>query len=130
MGPAACSRPNISKNKLKFFADVKEAVAFGDGRDFVAVMLNIDLTSVANWAERNNISYGSYQELASHPKIYEMMAAHVDKVNRDLAAEDPGSPSARSAASSSSTRSSTPTTASSRARRRCAGASSPSGMRR
>ena len=80
--------PKYIENKLKFFADVKEAVAFGDGRDFVAVMLNIDLTSVANWAERNNISYGSYQELAGHPKIYEMMAAHVDKVNRDLAAED------------------------------------------
>jgi long-chain acyl-CoA synthetase len=33
-------------------------------RDFVAVFLNIDLTAVGNWAERNNISYASYQELA------------------------------------------------------------------
>ena len=80
--------PKYIENKLKFFADVKEAVALGDGRDFVAVMLNIDLTSVANWAERNNVSYGSYQELAGHPRVYEMMAAHVDKVNRDLAAEE------------------------------------------
>ena len=80
--------PKYIENKLKFFADVKEAVAFGDGRDFAAVMLNIDLTSVANWAERNNVSYGSYQELAGHPQVYDMMAAHVDRVNRDLAKEE------------------------------------------
>jgi long-chain acyl-CoA synthetase len=40
-------------------------VAFGDGRDFVLRVLNIDLTAVGNWAERNNVSYASYQELAA-----------------------------------------------------------------
>ncbi len=39
-------------------------MAFGDGRDFVTVMLNIDLVAVGTWAERNNVVYGSYQELA------------------------------------------------------------------
>ena len=42
---------------------------------------------MGNWAERNNISYASYQELANLPQVYEMMAGHVDKVNKDLAAE-------------------------------------------
>jgi len=79
--------PKYIENKLKFFPNIKEAVAFGDGRDFVAVFLNIDLTAVGNWAERNNISYASYQELANLPQVYEMMAGHVDKVNKDLAAE-------------------------------------------
>jgi len=72
---------------LKFFAEIKEVVAFGDGRDYVAVFVNIDLTAVANWAERNNIVYGSYQELAAHPRVYEIVHSHVDKVNADLAAE-------------------------------------------
>ena len=80
--------PKYIENKLKFFPNIKEAVAIGDGRDYVAVMLNIDLQPVANWAERNNIAYASYQELANHPKVYEMMAAHVDEVNRDLASEE------------------------------------------
>ena len=80
--------PKYIENKLKFFPDIKEAVAFGDGRGFVAVFLNIDLTSVGNWAERNNVSYGSYQELAAHPQVYAMMKRHVEQVNRDLAAED------------------------------------------
>tara|TARA_R110002020_G_scaffold50818_1_gene143842 strand:+ start:18938 stop:20923 length:1986 start_codon:yes stop_codon:yes gene_type:complete len=79
--------PKYIENKLKFFPNIKEAVAFGDGRDFVGVFLNIDLTAVGNWAERNNISYASYQELAGLPQVYDMMASHIDQVNRDLAAE-------------------------------------------
>src|SRR5690606_13044956 len=72
---------------LKFFPNVKEAVAFGHGRDFVACFINIDLTAVGNWAERNNVVYGSYQELAGHPLVYDMIEKHVDEVNRALAAE-------------------------------------------
>lgn len=79
--------PKYIENKLKFFPNIKEAVAFGDGRDFVGVFLNIDLTAVGNWAERHNISYASYQELANLPQVYEMMAGHIDQVNKDLAAE-------------------------------------------
>jgi long-chain acyl-CoA synthetase len=80
--------PKYIENKLKFFPNIKEAVAVGDGRDFTAVMLNIDLQPVANWAERNNIAYASYQELANHPQVYAMMADHVDQVNQDLASEE------------------------------------------
>jgi len=79
--------PKYIENKLKFFPNIKEAVAFGDKREFVGVFLNIDLASVGNWAERNNISYASYQELAAHPRVYETVSAHVEQVNRDLAAE-------------------------------------------
>jgi long-chain acyl-CoA synthetase len=77
--------PKYIENKLKFFPNIKEAVAIGHGRDHVAVMLNIELASVANWAERNNIAYASYQELAGHPRVYETIEAHVDEVNRALA---------------------------------------------
>ena len=59
--------PKYIENKLKFFPNIKEAVAIGDGRDFATVMLNIDMTAVSNWAERNDIAYASYQELAQHP---------------------------------------------------------------
>ena len=79
--------PKYIENKLKFFPNIKEAVAFGDRQDFVAVMLNIELTSVGNWAERNGISYGSYQELAGNPRVYDLISGHVDEVNRILAAE-------------------------------------------
>ena len=79
--------PKYIENKLKFFPNIREAVAYGDHRDFVAVMLNIDLTAVGSWAERNNVVYGSYQELASHPLVYDMIAQHVEEANRSLVAD-------------------------------------------
>jgi long-chain acyl-CoA synthetase len=79
--------PKYVENKLKFYPNIKEAVAFGASRDFVACFINIDLVAVGSWAERNKVTYGSYQELAAHPAVYEMIAQHVDEVNRSLAAE-------------------------------------------
>ena len=80
--------PKYIENKLKFFANIKEAVAFGDGRDYVACFINIDLVAVGSWAERNSVVYGSYQELAAHPQVYAMIEGHVDEVNLDLAREE------------------------------------------
>jgi long-chain acyl-CoA synthetase len=79
--------PKYIENKLKFYPNIREAVAFGDRCDFVCVMLNIDLVAVGSWAERNNVVYGSYQELAAHPRVYDMLAGHVAEVNRSLAEE-------------------------------------------
>jgi len=87
MHDGALFPPKYIENKLKFYPNIKEVVAFGNGRDHVACFINIDLTAVGNWAERNNIVYASYQELAGHPLVYDMIAAHVDEVNRSLAAE-------------------------------------------
>src|SRR5438876_541715 len=79
--------PKYLENRLKFFPNIKEAVAYGDSREFVCAILNIDPAAVANWAERNNIAYGSYQELAGHPRVYDMVAKDVAEVNRSLAEE-------------------------------------------
>ena len=79
--------PKYLENKLKFYPNIREAVVYGDQRDFACAMLNIDLTAVGNWAERNNVVYGSYQDLAAHPRVYDMLAAHVEEVNRSLAEE-------------------------------------------
>jgi long-chain acyl-CoA synthetase len=79
--------PKYLENRLKFYPEIKEVVAFGDGRDYVTMFVNIDLTSVGNWAERNNISYASYQELAAHPQVYDIVAKRVEEMNRALAEE-------------------------------------------
>ncbi|MDJ0608069.1 MAG: AMP-binding protein [Kiloniellales bacterium] len=80
--------PKYVENKLKFFPNIREAVVFGSGRDYVSAFVNIDLEAMGNWAERNNVAYGSYQELAANPQVYEIIKSHVEQVNRDLA-EDP-----------------------------------------
>ena len=80
--------PKFIENKLKFFPHINEAVAYGDKRDFVTALINIDLTAVGNWAERHDIAYASYQELASRPEVHDLIAEQVAQVNRDLA-QDP-----------------------------------------
>jgi len=80
--------PKYVENKLKFYPDILEAVLFGNGKDRCVAFINIDLTAVGNWAERNNIAYASYQELAGHPKVLDTIQSHVEAVNRSVA-EDP-----------------------------------------
>jgi long-chain acyl-CoA synthetase len=79
--------PKYIENKLKFFPNIKEAVAFGHQRDYVAAFINIDLVAVGNWAERHNVAYGGYQELAAYPDVLDIVREHVEQVNRDLASD-------------------------------------------
>jgi long-chain acyl-CoA synthetase len=80
--------PKYLENKLKFFPYVKEAVAFGDGREHAAVFVHIDLQAVGDWAERRNLPYSGYSDLAGQEPVSELVRECVEKVNRDLA-EDP-----------------------------------------
>jgi long-chain acyl-CoA synthetase len=79
--------PKYIENKLKFFPQIKEAVAFGDGRERVCAFLNIDLEAVGNWVERRGLPYAGYVDLAGKPEVLELLAGCVEKVNADLAAD-------------------------------------------
>jgi len=80
--------PKYVENKLKFFPYIKEAVAYGDGRERVCVMVNIDFEAVGNWAERRNLPYAGYTDLAQKPEVYELIKECVQKVNADLSVDD------------------------------------------
>ena len=80
--------PKYVENKLKFYPNILEAVVIGNGRDYCTAMINIDLNAVGNWAERNNIAYASYQELAGHPQVYATIRDHVEAVNRSVAEDE------------------------------------------
>ncbi len=80
--------PKYLENKLKFSPYVREAVCVGNGRPFVAALINIDLGSVGSWAERRNIAYTSYTDLAQKPEVYELIRAEVARVNRSLQEEE------------------------------------------
>ncbi len=77
--------PKYVENKLKFFSHIKEVVAFGDKRDRVCVMINIDFDAVGNWAERRNLAYAGYTDLAQKPEVYQLIKECIEKVNADLA---------------------------------------------
>ncbi len=86
--------PKFIENKLKFFAWIREAVAFGHERDQVCCMINIDLEAVGDWAERRGIAYSGYTDLARQEPVYELVRDTIAEVNADLA-RDPALRGAR-----------------------------------
>ncbi len=79
--------PKYVENKLKFFPHIKEVVAYGDRREKVCVLINIDFDAVGNWAERRNLPYAGYTDLAQKPEVYQLIKECVEKVNADLSVD-------------------------------------------
>ena len=79
--------PKYLENKLKFFPYIREAVCFGHGRGTVCAFINIDPEAVGNWAEKRNLPYSGYSDLASHEDVYQLVRECVERVNADLAAD-------------------------------------------
>jgi long-chain acyl-CoA synthetase len=77
--------PKYLENKLKFSPYIKEAVVFGDRRDFAACFINVDLDAVGNWSERRGIAYTSYTDLAGRDEVYQLIGGNIAEVNRELA---------------------------------------------
>jgi len=88
LASGAMFAPKYIENKLKFFPQIKEVVALGDKRDKVCAMINIDFEAVGNWAEKRNLPYAGYPDLAGKPEVYELIRDCVEKVNADLAADE------------------------------------------
>ena len=80
--------PKYIENKLKFSQYIKEAVAFGMDRDFVAAFIDIDYGAVANWAERRHIGFTSYTDLAQKPPVYELIYNEICRVNKSLSQDE------------------------------------------
>ena len=88
MADGSMFAPKYVENKLKFFPYIKEAVAVGDGRERAVAFVNIDFDAVGNWAERRNLPYAGYADLAAKPEVLELIRDCVEKVNADLAADE------------------------------------------
>jgi long-chain acyl-CoA synthetase len=88
MANGALFAPKYIENKLKFFPFIKEAVAFGNGKDAVCAFINIDMEAVGNWAERRNLPYAGYIDLACKAETLSLIGECIEKVNADLA-QDP-----------------------------------------
>jgi long-chain acyl-CoA synthetase len=59
-------------------------VTIGQDRPYVAAMINIDMENVGKWAERRQVAYTTYTDLAQKPEVYELIDREVERVNRDL----------------------------------------------
>jgi long-chain acyl-CoA synthetase len=79
--------PKYLENKLKFFPYIKEAVAFGADCDRVCAFVNIDMDAVSNWAEKRNLAYSGYTDLAQQDAVYDLVGDCIAQANADLARE-------------------------------------------
>ena len=77
--------PRLLENKLKFIPYIREAVAFGDGRDMVCALIDIDMAAVGRWADKQSISYTGHADLASRDEVYGLIADCIARVNAELA---------------------------------------------
>jgi long-chain acyl-CoA synthetase len=80
--------PKYIENKLKFSPFIKEAMCVGQGRPYVAALINIDLAAVGNWAERRNLAYTSYTDLAQKREIYDLIYPEIVRVNKSLSEDE------------------------------------------
>ena len=80
--------PKYIENKLKFFQFIKEAVAFGDEKDYATAFICIDIEAVSNWAERRNLAFSGYTDLSARDEVYDLLQECVESVNADLARDE------------------------------------------
>src|SRR5205823_2022119 len=76
--------PQFIENKLKFSPYIREAVAFGHGRPFVAAMIAIDMNTVGTWAERRSLPYTSFMDLSQKDEVRGLIRDEIAKVNETL----------------------------------------------
>jgi long-chain acyl-CoA synthetase len=72
------------ETRLKFSPYIKEAVVWGEGRDYITGFINIDFGNVGSWAEDRMIPYTTYTDLSQRPEVEELILNEVRQVNTQL----------------------------------------------
>jgi len=73
--------PAEVENALKTSPYIREAVAVGERRRFVAALIQIDYETVGKWAEESGITYTNYRNLAENSKVRALIQAEIDRIN-------------------------------------------------
>jgi long-chain acyl-CoA synthetase len=73
--------PSLIENALKDSPYIREAILLGDGRNFLAALIQIDLETTGKWAQQQNIQYTTYRSLAQHEKVRDLVDQEIRRVN-------------------------------------------------
>ena len=77
--------PEKIENALKMSPYIKEAVAVGDARKFVSALVQIELDTVGDWADRRGLAYTSFEDLTGKDEVVALVDAEVRRNNNLLA---------------------------------------------
>ena len=76
--------PSEIENLVKSSPYVSEAALIGDGRKFVSALIEIDYSTVSEWARRNGVIYTGFTSLASHTAVIALIEGEIAAVNEQL----------------------------------------------
>ncbi len=74
--------PQMLERKLAVVCPyVSYALAHGDNRNFVSMLVALDPEAIRKWAEAHGLGGRSYAELAAAPEVRALVAPYIDEVN-------------------------------------------------
>ena len=79
--------PESIENLISCSPFVKSSVVIGQDQKSVSVIVIIDPNSVNSWADRKNIRYTGYTELAAKQEVKDLIKDHITCVNDTLESE-------------------------------------------
>ena len=79
--------PESIENLISCSPFVKSTMAVGEGKDSLTAVVVIDPSAVNSWADRKNIRFTGYTELAATEEVRDLVKAHIKCVNETLDAE-------------------------------------------
>jgi long-chain acyl-CoA synthetase len=79
--------PESIENLISCSPFVKSSVVIGQDQESVSVIIIIDPNSVNSWADRKNIRYTGYTELAAKQEVKDLIKGHITCVNETLDSE-------------------------------------------
>lgn len=77
--------PSEIENRMKASPYIKECIAIGEGRRFVAALIQIDDETVARWAEARHLPFTHFRSLVERDEVRALIEAEVAEGNRHLA---------------------------------------------
>jgi len=79
--------PESIENIISCSPFIKSTMIVGEGKDSVTAVVVIDPSAVNSWADRKNIRFTGYTELAATEEVRDLVKEHIACVNETLDAE-------------------------------------------
>lgn len=77
--------PSEIENALKVSPYINEAIVVGEGKNYLAALIQIDFDNVGKWAIDQRLAFTNFKNLAQLPQVRRLIQDEVDQVNSRLA---------------------------------------------
>jgi len=76
--------PSQIETGLRASPYVSDAVVFGEGRKYLAALIEMDYETVAEWARGRGLTHTGYASLAGHPEVTRLLDGEIARANASL----------------------------------------------